>query len=132
MDVLERIAAGLPDSVEEIEADGLRDTSELWFFARAYSRLRHKTPSAQEQQRLETLKHHCIRAAVAREPTLFIVVVDDDSPHLRLIYHRTERNLLHAPLTVDLGDSSPSFASRDGDGRRGREHHASANSQAAF
>lgn len=107
MDVLERIAAGLPCSVEELEADGPRDTAALWLFARSYSRLRHKTHSARERRRLETLKHHCIRSAVAREPTLFIVVEDPGFSHLRLVYHRAERSLLHVPLTVELGDFSP-------------------------
>jgi hypothetical protein len=124
MDVLERIAAGLPCSVEELEADGPRDTSELWLFARSYARLRHKTHLAPERRRLETLKHHCIRAALAREPTLFIVVVDPGFSHLRLIYHQAERNLLHVPLKIDLGDASPSFVSLDGNGRRRRRRRA--------
>jgi hypothetical protein len=120
MDVLERIAAGLPCSVEELGAGGPRDTSELWLFARSYSRLRHKTHSDGERRQLETLKHHCIRAALAREPTLFIVVVDPGFSRHRLIYHRAERNLLHVPLTIDLGDATPSFVSR----RRSRKRHA--------
>ena len=103
MDVSQRIAAGLPTSVEAVDADPPRKTSELWLFARAYSRLRHRTGAAQERGLFEVLKYHCIRAALASEPTLFIVVVDPGLPHLRLIYHRAERNLLHVPLTIDLG-----------------------------
>src|SRR5215467_4733413 len=103
MDVLKRIEAGLPCSVKELEADGPRGASDLWLFARSYSRLRHRTHSAQERQRLETLKHHCIRSALAKEPMLFMVVLDPAFSHLWLIYHRAERNLLHVPLTIDLG-----------------------------
>ena len=103
MDVSQRIAAGLPSSVEDVDADSPRKTSELWLFARAYSRLRHRTGAARERRLLEVLKYHCIRAALASEPTLFIVVVDPGCPHLRLVYYRAERNLLHVPLAIDLG-----------------------------
>ena len=56
MDVVERIEAGLPLSVEELEADDSRGTSELWLFARAYSRLRHRSRSSRERREFETLK----------------------------------------------------------------------------
>jgi hypothetical protein len=106
MDVVERIEAGLPLSVEELEADDSRGTSELWLFARAYSRLRHRSRSSCERREFETLKVHCIRSALAREPLLFLVVDDPGISHLRLIYHRAERNLLHVPIGIDLGGSS--------------------------
>lgn len=103
MDVTERIAAGLPRAVEELEPQDQHDVSELWLLARAYSRLRHKAPSVgHERERLERLKLHCLRTALAREPEQFLVMVDPGLSHLRLIYHRVERNLLHVPVTVDL------------------------------
>jgi hypothetical protein len=102
MDVRKRINAGLPLEVEGIEADGPWKVADLWLCARAYSRLRHKTGSPRERQRLETLKNHCIRVAIAREPGLFLVFVDPGHSHLWLVYHRVERNLLHVPVSVPL------------------------------
>lgn len=103
MDVLERIAAGLADSVRELEAGGPRGTSELWLFARAYSRLRHRAHSSRERRKLGALKVHCVRSALASDPSRFLVVVDPGLSHLWLGYDRAERNLLHVPRSVDLG-----------------------------
>jgi hypothetical protein len=102
MDVRKRIKAGLPLAVEDIEAEGPWQVADLWLCARAYSRLRHKAKPPREQQRFATLKIHCIRVALARDPGLFLVFVDPGFSHLRLIYHRAERNLLHVPVNVDL------------------------------
>jgi hypothetical protein len=110
MDVRDRIAAGLPHSAEELEADGPRDVVELWLLARAYSRLRHRTcprRHPREHQRLTLLKAHCVRLAVTREPGRFLVFPDPGRPHLWLVYHLLEKNLLHLPVTTDLGKRRP-------------------------
>jgi hypothetical protein len=102
MDVTERIAAGLPADLADLARDGPEDVAQLWLLARAYSRLRHQTSARPGRMRLEALKAHCVRRALAREPGLFFVFVDPSWPHLWLIYHRVERNLLHVPVTIDL------------------------------
>lgn len=105
MDAPERIVAGLPFDVEEIEADGRLDVSTLWTLARAYSRLRHRTSpkrEAAEHRRFDGLKTYCVRLAVSREPDLFLVFVDPGTPHLRLVYHRVERTMLHLPIAIEL------------------------------
>ena len=105
MDAPERIVAGLPFDVEEIEADVRLDVSTLWTFARAYSRLRHRTSPKREaakHRRFDRLKTYCVRLAVSREPDLFLVFVDPGMPHLRLVYHRVERTMLHLPITTQL------------------------------
>jgi hypothetical protein len=105
MDVVERIQDGLPPSVEELDAGGPWDISELWLLARAYSRLRHRSRTTHERHGWASLKHYCIRAAVSREPGLFIVAIDPGMPSFRFVYHRAERNLLHIPASVELDGS---------------------------
>jgi hypothetical protein len=102
MDVRERIAAGLPESGEFLEANGHVETAELWLMARAYSRLRHRTSrwNLEGRRRFEILKDQCVRLAVSRDPDLFLVFADPGKSHLVIIYHRVERNLLHVPLAV--------------------------------
>ena len=102
MDVTGLIAAGLPQTVDELHADGPHEVSMLWLLARSYSRLRHKTAARTTRKRLDALKAHCLRLALAREPDLFLVFVDPGMPRLQLVYHRVERNLLHVPVTTDL------------------------------
>src|SRR6478609_1069712 len=100
MDVTERIAVCLPAPGERLEEIGPLETGELWLMARACSRLCHRTSprrSPEERERFETLKHQCIRLAVARDPDLFLVFVDPGHRHLVIIYHRVERTLLHVP-----------------------------------
>lgn len=106
MDVVERIEAGFPPSVEDLAAGGPWDTSELWLLARAYSRLRHRSRSPNERRGWAALKEYCIRAAFVREPGLFIVAIDPAMPSFRFVYHRAERNLLHISTSVELDDSS--------------------------
>ena len=106
MDGMNGFAQGLPYALEDLESHGPRATAELWLMARLYSRLRHRTSPRKrplERLRFESLKTHCIRLALERDPSRFLVFVDPGFPHLRLIYHRDERNLLHLPLTTDLG-----------------------------
>jgi hypothetical protein len=105
MDVVERIEDGIPPSVEELDAGGPWDTSELWLFARAYSRLRHRSRTPNERQGWASLKDYCIRAAVAREPGLFVVAIDPGMPSFQFVYHRAERSLLHIPASVELNGS---------------------------
>jgi hypothetical protein len=102
MDVMDRISGGLPLAVEELDAEGPHDVAQLWLLARAYSRLRHKTSPRRNRSLIELLKTHCLRRALTRDPDLFLVFVDPGLPHLRVVYHRDERNLLHIPVTVDL------------------------------
>ena len=106
MDVVERIEAGLPPSIEKLDAGGPWDTSELWLLARAYSRLRHRSRTADERQGWASLKDYCIRAAVAGGPDLFIVATDPGMPSFRFVYHRAERTLLHIPTSVEPDGSS--------------------------
>lgn len=101
MDADEHIAAGIPRSVEDISARGPSDASELWLLARAYSRLRHRSRSSNERQGWASLKDYCVRAAVTREPRLFVVAVDPGMPSFRFVYHREERNLLQIPTSVE-------------------------------
>ena len=103
--IQERIATGLPLEVSELEADGPLAVSELWVLARIYSKLRHRSSPRREPDehlRYETLKIHCVREVIAREPELFLVFLDPGSPHLWLIYHRLERNLLHLPVAIGI------------------------------
>ena len=102
MDVVERIRAGLPPSLDELDSGGPWDVSELWLFARTYSRLRHRSRTPDERQAWASLKDYCIRAVVTREPDLFIVAIDPGMPSFRFVYHRAERSLLHVPSSVEL------------------------------
>jgi hypothetical protein len=102
MDVVERIEEGLPPSVEELDAGGPWDISELWLLARAYSRLRHRSRTPDERHGWASLKDYCIRAAVACEPVLFVVASDPGMPSFQFVYHRAERNLLHIPTSFEL------------------------------
>ncbi len=106
MDVVERVAAGLPPSAEEIDARGPWDVSELWLLARAYSRLRHRSRRPNERRCWASLKDYCIRAAVIRAPHLFVVAIDAGMPSFRFVYHRAERNLLHIPTSIELDGSA--------------------------
>jgi hypothetical protein len=104
--IRERIAMGVPLEVSELEADGPLAVSQLWVLARSYSKLRHRSSPRREpaeHRRFERLKIHCVRKAVARGPDLFLVFLDPGFPHLWLIYHRVERNLLHIPVAIGLG-----------------------------
>jgi hypothetical protein len=103
------IAPGLPRAIEDLEFDGPRNSSELWNLARIYSRLRHRTSPRKhpvEHGQFSDLKSHCIRLALARDPTGFLVFADPGSPHLWLIYHRVERSVLHLPVEVGLNGLS--------------------------
>jgi hypothetical protein len=103
MDVKQRMAAYLPDAVEGVEKHGPLEIAELWLMARAYSRLRHRTSPRrhpERRQRFETLKAYCVNLAVTRAPALFLVFVDPGYRHLVVIYHRSERTLLHLPVDV--------------------------------
>jgi hypothetical protein len=102
MDVVERIAAGLPRTFKELAANGPHQVAELWLLARAYSRLGHKTPPGRDRRQCESLKTQCVRLALATEPDLFLVMVDPGLTHLWLIYHRVERTLLHVPVKFNL------------------------------
>jgi hypothetical protein len=105
MDVVERIEAGLPLSVEEIGTECTWPVAELWLLARAYSRLRHRSRAPDERQGWASLKDYCVRAAVAREPGLFVVAIDPGMPSFRFVYHRAERSLLHIPISIELDGS---------------------------
>lgn len=105
MDVLERIRAGIPASLVEIDAGEPWEISELWLFARSFSRLRHRSRTPDERRGWASLKDHCIRAVVAREPSLFVVAIDPGMPYFRFVYHRGERTLLHIPTSVELDGS---------------------------
>jgi hypothetical protein len=103
MDVSERLDAWLPGAVESVEENGPLETAQLWLMARAYSRLRHRTSprrNPEDRQRFETLKTHCMRLAVVRNPELFLIFVDPAYRHLLIVYHRVERTLLHVPVAV--------------------------------
>ena len=102
MEVTEQIAAGLPFAVDELAGDAAHEVAKLWLLARTYSRLRHKTSARQPWARLEALKIQYVRLALAPKTRLFFVFVDPGMPHLRLVYHRVERNLLHVPVTTNL------------------------------
>src|SRR5262249_12562775 len=102
MDVVERIRAGLPPSVDELDAGGPWDVSELWLLARAYSRLRHRSRTPDERRGWAWLKDYCIPAAVARDPDQFVVAIGPGMPSFRFVYHRAERSLLHIPISTEL------------------------------
>jgi hypothetical protein len=105
MEVVERIDAGLPPSIEELGAGEPWEMSELWLLARAYSRLRHRSRTPDERRVWASLKDYCIRAAVAREPGLFVVAIDPGMPSFRFVYHQAERSLLHIPASIELDGS---------------------------
>lgn len=91
---------GTVDSVEECES---LSTKELWIRARTFSRLRHRASPRREPEKrreYEALKLHYLRHATLREPNIFLIFIDPGFPHLVLVYHRFERNLLHVPLEV--------------------------------
>jgi len=99
MDVAEQIRTGLPFTVEELEAAGPYEIAELWLLARTYSQLRRRNCTRRGRGGFEAMKRHCLELALARAPELFFVFVDPGIPHLWVIYHRVERNLLHVPVT---------------------------------
>jgi hypothetical protein len=104
MDVKARIAAGLPHKIKDVEAKGRLRVHELWLLARAYSRLRHRTHARKrpaEHDRLAGLKTFCVRLAVARDPTGFLVFRDPGWTDFWLIYNQRDRTLLHLPLASD-------------------------------
>ncbi len=116
MDAPGRIRSEPPLVVDELESEGALGVRELWLLARRSSRLRHRTPPGPARRDLEALKARCLRLALAREPDLFLVMIDPGMTHLRLIYHRADRTLLHVPVTTDLGNGAEPRACHDARG----------------
>lgn len=98
-----RTAEFLPCTVDSSEECESLPTKELWFRARTYSRLRHRTSprrNSEKRRRYEALKLHYLRRATANEPDAFVTFADPGIPHLLVVYHRIERTLLHVPVAA--------------------------------
>lgn len=111
---IERMPSQLPLEISDLEAGGPLTVAELWSLARFYSRLRNRssaTKKPRDRERYEAMKFHCVREVIARERGLFLIFLDPESPHLWIIYHRIEQNLLH--ILVAIGIERPTLAFAD-------------------